>query len=526
MHSACRTRLNCPRRVIDVGNDGLSPRLHPTNQRDGLIAYCCLSYCWGGDQSVRTTWDTLADYVKSIPADRLPRTIRDAIRATVKLGLRYIWIDALCIIQDDPVDKMREIANMPYIFKGARVTLLAASAATSTAGFLQPRNNLGRVEDTCFKLPFSDAGGAKGSVILAQKPLFETKSEPVDNRAWILQEQLLSPRLLIFGSERIWWSCFTSSCADGGQNDLRATRIGKIRHLFSTPAMTQNALETNVILRDARWEAIVEEYTQRKRTMPDDMLPAISGIAEDYQHNAEFIYLAGLWKHSFPHNLLWFNLKSQERANNRTISLCKRPSKYRAPTWSWASIDDPVKFTRREQFNARNAGSLSLDYRPELITGEVALVSELAPHGEVKSGTIKIQAHVRKMLLKRNQWNLRLYDPNFTGFQPPREFYKDAAEDVYLSCDKDEHSLPVLCLQIVEAQGIVLVTESRYCFRRVGYYRFDTRTRDSDSMWIGLPATTDAPRKMEQKYREEAQRKNRDIKTWLGLWSTETITIV
>ncbi|KAH8779392.1 heterokaryon incompatibility protein-domain-containing protein [Hyaloscypha finlandica] len=282
-------------------------------------SYCCLSYCWGGDQSVRTTWDTLADYVKSIPVDRLPRTIRDAIRATVKLGLRYIWIDALCIIQDNPIDKMREIANMPYIFKGARVTLLAASAATSTAGFLQPRNNLGRVEDTCFKLPFLDAGGAKGSVILAQKPLFETKSEPVDNRAWILQEQLLSPRLLIFGSERIWWSCFTSS----------------------TPAMTQNALETNVILRDARWEAIVEEYTQRKRTIPNDMLPAISGIAEDYQHNAEIIYLAGLWKHSFPHNLLWFNLKSQERANNRTISLCKRPSKYRAPTWSWASIDDP-----------------------------------------------------------------------------------------------------------------------------------------------------------------------------------------
>jgi hypothetical protein len=296
---------------------------------------------------------------------------------------------------------MKEITNMPYIYKGARVTLLAASAISSTTGFLQTRDILGRVDETFFKVPFSNADGVDGSVILAQNPHFNSKSEPVDERAWIFQEQLLSPRLLIFGSERIWWSCFTTSRADSGQNDVQNSRIGRIRQLFST-SLQESTSQTNLEALNTRWEAIVEEYTQRKRAMPEDMLPAISGVAEDYQRSLEFetpkrfVYLAGMWKHMFPYNLLWVNDKSRDYEMSR-LSLLKRPSKYRAPSWSWASIDDPVKFWK-SRWIIKDQSCF-----PALITEGVDLVSNLAPHGEVKSGSISMRSRARQLILQVSQ---------------------------------------------------------------------------------------------------------------------------
>lgn len=132
-HSACKSTTSCgtlPTRVIDVGSpDGRTePRLYETSGEPG--DYIALSHCWGGAQPLRTTKETICSLKTCIPWAELPNTFQDAIKVTRGLGIRYLWIDSLCIIQDDAQDWEREAANMAVIFEAAYLTI-AATAATN-----------------------------------------------------------------------------------------------------------------------------------------------------------------------------------------------------------------------------------------------------------------------------------------------------------------------------------------------------------------------------------------------------------
>jgi hypothetical protein len=99
-----------PTRVIDISDPG-SIRLVETNLSMGK--YVCLSHCWGGYQPLRTTQETLQSHLKAIPWAGFPKTYQDAIVFTRFLGVKYLWIDSLCIIQDDLDDWARESASIP-----------------------------------------------------------------------------------------------------------------------------------------------------------------------------------------------------------------------------------------------------------------------------------------------------------------------------------------------------------------------------------------------------------------------------
>lgn len=104
-----------PTRVIDVGDGGA--RVPVLIEGKGKRArYCTLSYCWGGISNVTTTSSTIHAHSQGIPLAAAPATVRDAIVAAQSLGFRYIWIDSLCIIQDDPQDWMREAEKMADIY--------------------------------------------------------------------------------------------------------------------------------------------------------------------------------------------------------------------------------------------------------------------------------------------------------------------------------------------------------------------------------------------------------------------------
>ncbi|KAF2830793.1 HET-domain-containing protein [Ophiobolus disseminans] len=126
-----------PMRVIDVGTRDEEPSLVHTQGRRGK--YCALSYCWGRHPFLRTTKATLAEHQKRIPLDDFPRTLKDAILISRKLCIPYIWIDALCIIQDDANDWAHESKAMASIYRNAIVTIIAASANDTTEGCFQTR---------------------------------------------------------------------------------------------------------------------------------------------------------------------------------------------------------------------------------------------------------------------------------------------------------------------------------------------------------------------------------------------------
>jgi hypothetical protein len=167
-----------PKRVIDVGLPGMnaSPALRISAPYERGF-YIALSYCWGGPQEITTTVATLESHTSSLPAN-LPRTIQDAIDVTRSLGFQYLWIDALCIIQDQESDKAHEIRDMGLIFKNSTLTIAAASAHSVHEGFLHDRSYIPLAES----LPFFLSAGKYGTVWLkgTTKAYFD---EPLDRRA-------------------------------------------------------------------------------------------------------------------------------------------------------------------------------------------------------------------------------------------------------------------------------------------------------------------------------------------------------
>lgn len=125
-----------PTRVLDLGDGSGSklPRLQTT--LDLRRPYVALSYCWGGQQTFTTSLNTFQDRCQGIETTDLPQTIQDAITCTRNLGLRYLWIDSLCIIQDSDSDKGKEISRMADIYANAEITISAACAESAWSGFL------------------------------------------------------------------------------------------------------------------------------------------------------------------------------------------------------------------------------------------------------------------------------------------------------------------------------------------------------------------------------------------------------
>jgi hypothetical protein len=212
-----------PTRVIDVGSttSKKAPHLH-ISRREEKGCYAALSYCWGGPQRVTTTSGSMHSHKKSIPISTLPRTIKDAINITKKLGLRYLWIDALCIIQDSQKDKTEEINAMGTIYQNAIITIAATSAASVEDGFLQSFSRQ-HSASLAFQLP---KGLVANVAVVEKSPSWI--DGPLDKRAWALQEFYLSQRLLLYGvNGDLRWHC---------QHDEYAPLFGK-----KTPSMPRTS---------------------------------------------------------------------------------------------------------------------------------------------------------------------------------------------------------------------------------------------------------------------------------------------
>jgi hypothetical protein len=278
-HQLCRkSNLNfMPTRIIEILRMNGLRTLRLCEARTAE-PYTALSYCWGGDQQVATRTNTISQYLMRIYAADLPLTVIDAIKVTEKLGITRIWIDAFCIVQDDPINKAREIAQMPLIYSQATLTIVASRAKGVGEGFLQNRPRMGEGDPKLvFELGFRCLNSRLGSVVLV--PLLDTRRErPLDSRAWALQERMLSPRLLDFDSVQTSWICQDTKhrCpSDGYTNSSHWERnVRTALSLLDGPQTTSTAAEIR-----KHWYQLVWIFTCRKLTFGTDRLPAISGIA-------------------------------------------------------------------------------------------------------------------------------------------------------------------------------------------------------------------------------------------------------
>jgi hypothetical protein len=332
-HTACPHEYGAaaPTRLVDVENlrvingSACGPALH----------YATLSYCWGSGSFARTTTRNLASFQTGIDVHYLPQNIQDALFVTRKLGLKYIWIDSLCVIQDDPNDWGREIKNIGYYYRFSSVSISILSEPGVLTGFLKPRNDRNAISL------------ANGLHIRKERPSWSEifENAPLSKRAWILQERLMAPRIIHFEKNEIMWECFSASAREGTSKehseawqgnawtDESFKRSFAIDNIRMSTANTNHDQANHKELLMAHWYRILCQYTTLSMTFARDIFPAISGIAQKFYEATQFTYLAGLWYEHLHTGLLWYADSSNQSDVFKTL----------APSWSWASLGGPVK---------------------------------------------------------------------------------------------------------------------------------------------------------------------------------------
>lgn len=205
-----------PTRIVDVGlptSRGPYSGIRVVEPRETGI-WVSLSHCWGSRGHFITTSTNLMARRRFIDFHELPRTFQDAFTVTRRLGFRYLWIDSLCIIQDNHQYWAQEAARMHLYYKNAALTIAVNFAAGDDEGFLHiQRSN----EPTLAVLPITSPQGQHSSGVISfprSQPdrVFVRKArerikEPLDTRGWTLQEIILSPRTIHYTSRELRWEC-------------------------------------------------------------------------------------------------------------------------------------------------------------------------------------------------------------------------------------------------------------------------------------------------------------------------------
>ncbi|KAM0421340.1 hypothetical protein ACHAPT_010871 [Fusarium lateritium] len=331
--------LSYPTRLIDVGHDQTSTvRLvvpgeeFPTQKPN----YFALSYCWGlGNDPAKTTRNIEARR-QAIDTAKLPKTIQDAIKLSQLVGVRYLWVDALCIIQSHDGDKYfedwkAEAPKMGSYYSSAYCLISAAGANDSSEGLFAERDAQKYSTKACV-ISFDPESSVYMYFPCPQPNILDwLPREPLMTRGWCLQETTLSIRTLHWTTHGLFWECPGISSAseftpegyktwDTGPEDMY-----RIFDVKASKALGQV------------WNQLAGNYLNRGFTFKTDRLIAIQGLGRRLaaMHNTE--YFAGVFSSNLANGLLWAPFDAKVK---------KREKLTYFPTWSWASCGSRAYFTQ------------------------------------------------------------------------------------------------------------------------------------------------------------------------------------
>ncbi|KUJ19651.1 HET-domain-containing protein, partial [Mollisia scopiformis] len=324
--------------------------------------YAVLTHCWGPSmpEAGVTKTDTLSLHLNRINVAELPMSLRHALIIVKELGIPYIWIDSLCILQDSTEDWEVESAQMGHIYSHAWCTIAASSATDFQGGIKYIQGH--RVQ-------------------VSIRPPLQTwakfyRNNPLNKRGWTFQERELSPRILHFSADQMWWE-FQLRCLD---NMLEPSSIHN----------EDSSIIHNLVInaRYNTWHKVIQDYSTRTFTRITDRFPALSGLASEMQavHGDE--YVAGMWKGDLLRSLLW----RRDSRPDSSQTMLTRPLQYQAPSWSWAAIGDAVTYDlvtfNRPQINKLLPTTAKIKNIHLVPAGS-------DPKGRLNAGTIKIRGRLR-----------------------------------------------------------------------------------------------------------------------------------
>jgi hypothetical protein len=494
-----------PTRVLDVGDkDSTVVVLYPAKSEE-REDYVTLSYCWGGPQPVTTTKSNLNKLMGGIESSILPQTLQDAVWTTRRLGFRYLWIDALCIIQNDDQDKAKEIGKMGMIYRNSTVTIAALHSQNASGGFLKP--DLTRCWTTSCTVPIHAPNSDRAAkVTLALEHGGVPPNQPLLARGWAFQEAVLSPRIVAFSEFEVYCECSKPSTA-------KIFNSGSVRRLTIQRLCSPDSRIFNTIRKyrqmegegwmDAKflaltWEEMIVGFTLRALTVPDDRLAGVRGLASELMshlgNNVDGKYVAGTWTGCLPQLLLWTRNNTPtldwtgfDADGNPTRLMHQLKRSTRAPSWSWASLDCPVMFTSDE--GDRYEATVSLLTEPSAPRYSAIDISELtAPVAAVLEMTCE--------MLYRNMDEFA-QDQSSGAFRITMDLDENELEQdqtvIYymLLCRNigpqhwDPGFKPVGPLLLWYVSGLVVEEIEGNIFQRLGYFRWDLSKPETEEHSFG-----------------------------------------
>lgn len=385
-HEGCNTSVNppLPTRVIDVGScTGLQhPHLHASKGQSGR--YIALSHIWGKVETLTTTTVNITERMQGIVLSKMPKSFRDAVIVTRRIGIQYLWIDSLCILQDSTTDWEDESAKMGEVYKNSVLTISASSATNSHVGFLIARNPLEQlICDLQHLAP--EGGNAERMQVVWPAPV--NGDNHINVRGWTLQELILSPRILHYTILRdringqMIWQCQThTESENASKTSILGVLSQKIKQILKIVA--EGSRSITAIYKG--WYYLAQQYSHRRLSYASDKLPALSGLAAEFQNYTGDSYLAGLWKGDLAGGLLWAA---------STIDTLRRTTEYRAPSWSWVSVEGAIYYEGILAWDADVSG-LPQKFELEVLDAQTNLTG-LNYFGAVHGGYIKVQGFLK-----------------------------------------------------------------------------------------------------------------------------------
>ncbi|PVH82361.1 HET-domain-containing protein [Cadophora sp. DSE1049] len=380
-----------------------------------------LSHSWGPNPFLELRTHNLESFKKSTPFDRLTKTFQDATVITREMGIEYLWIDSLCIIQKDPVDWAKESSIMGDVYANSYCNIAATHAVDGSVACFSERRDID-ISGLIISIP--KRRGHKVSVFKSchyafrDKDLWENEitNSPLLKRAWVYQERVLSPRILHFTERRLFFECQqtrTGECfrselepAQQEKDDVWNLGDGMKEGLFamlhearSIEPVDEDAVFRRRLIAGVAWTYMVNNYSTCDLTRESDRLVAIAGLAGALQPLMDCRYLAGIWEDNIVPQLLWF------REPGEYNPLYSKPMQ--PPSWSWASRPGKVVLMDKRVYEIGKLLQFTPDERAEASNTQ-PLIRILDMHvinrgensmGEVISGCLKIRGRLVPLLL-------------------------------------------------------------------------------------------------------------------------------
>ena len=423
-HDICKVQRNfLPTRLLDLREVDKRQRLRLVDSRncDPTARYVTLSHCWGLHVPVTLTKETEKEMRDGFALDKMPPTFRDAIQVAgwakgelhflpsfqhinplltppALLKVRYIWIDSCCIIQGSKSDWETEAKMMEHVYKNTFFNISADHSESSLGGCFSDR--------LAYKTtPVQYAVEGLGQLFFLSRNTFMRSliESPIAARAWVVQERFLSPRILHFTADQIFWECAATCICETFPKGLPWVYDHTSSWQYRSSMVIMPPLHRIRPDYYKVWGSICQDYSRTRLTYLSDKLIAFSGVARDFQSRLpDDTYLAGMWKSKLYSSLLWSVMALDGRPvqpNGSRVEFAdpyitaSSTGTYRAPSWSWLGKDCAI-------FWERNAHST----RPlmDILDVSVDLVKDDEPTGDMKRGSLTVRG-----MLRAASWNQR-----------------------------------------------------------------------------------------------------------------------